>query len=139
MGSRNRARQSCLQILYQIELSKVECESAIEDYFSFNKSSLPYREFSDFLVKGVLSKMPDIDKIISKYAKNWAINRMAVIDRNILRMGVFELIYADDIPPRVSINESVELAKMFGDIDSPKFINGILDSVFREEAGGGST
>ncbi len=133
MGIRNRARQSCLQILYQIELSKVKCEPAIEDYFSSNEFQPLHREFSEFLVKGVLNKMPEIDMVISKYAKNWGINRMAVIDRNILRMGVFELIYAEDIPPRVSINESVELAKMFGDIDSPKFINGILDSVFRKE------
>jgi N utilization substance protein B len=74
-----------------------------------------------------------VDKVISRHAENWQISRMAVVDKNILRLGVYELMHTEDIPPKVTINEAVELAKRFGDLDSPKFINGILDSVFRKE------
>jgi len=133
MGLRSRARQSCLQILYQIEITQITPAEAIEDYFFENKPSLQHKEFTEFLVKGICSHARTLDEIISKYAKNWEIGRMAIVDKNILRIGVFELIYAEDIPPKVTINEAVELAKEFGDLDSPKFVNGILDSVFRRE------
>ena len=133
MGIRSQARQSCLQILYQIEIAKTALPSAIEDYFSQRDIPPSHKEFTEFLLRGVCSHLSDLDQIISKYAKNWQISRMAIVDKNILRMGVFELFYTDDIPPRVTINEAVELAKTFGDLDSPKFVNGILDSVFRKE------
>ena len=133
MGIRSQARQSCLQILYQIEITRITPFEAIEDYFLESKFSFQHKEFTEFLVKGVCSHTINLDEIISKYAKNWEISRMAIVDKNILRIGVFELIYAEDIPPKVTINEAVELAKKFGDLDSPKFVNGILDSVFRRE------
>ena len=91
------------------------------------------REFADSLVKGVYSNLKSIDDIISKYTDNWDIKRMAVIDKNILRLGVFELVYLKDIPEKVSINEAIELGKRYGDIDSGKFINGILDKIKQKE------
>ena len=75
-----------------------------------------------------------LNSVIKKYVKNWEIERMAIIDRNILRLASFELMFVDDIPPKVSINEAVELAKRFGDIDSPRFVNGILDKIYKSES-----
>ena len=133
MGLRSEARKSSLKILYQIEISKISAESALSDYFSQNQVSSAHREFAEFLVKNIISHIPQLDNIISKYAKNWELPRIAIIDKNILRIGIFELLYTEDIPPKVSINEAVELAKTFGDLDSPRFINGILDSVYKNE------
>lgn len=133
MGLRSEARKSCLKILYQIEISKVSPQEALRDYFSKTKVSLAHQEFTQFLVKSITSHTLELDRIISKYAKNWELHRMAVIDKNILRMGIFELLWTEDIPPKVSINEAVELAKIFGDIESPKFVNGILDSIYKNE------
>lgn len=133
MGLRSQARKSCLKILYQIEISKVSVQEALADYFSQNEAPPPQREFTEFLVKNIISHLPELDRLISKYAKNWELHRIAVVDKNILRMGIFELLYTEDIPPKVSINEAVELAKIFGDLDSPKFVNGILDSVYKNE------
>ena len=133
MGLRSKARQSSLQILYQIEIAKISVLEAIEDYFLQNQALPEYKEFTSFLVNGVHSHVKELDDIISSYAKNWEISRMAIVDKNILRIGVFELLFTEDIPPKVTINEAVELAKRFGDLDSPKFVNGILDSVFRKE------
>ena len=76
-----------------------------------------------------MAKLQNIDKLISKYADNWRIERMAVIDRNIIRMATFELLYGSDIPPKVAINEAVELAKKFGDDESGRFVNGVLDKI----------
>ena len=133
MGLRTQARQSTLQILYQIEVARTSPEEAIADYFLSNEFGLPHQQFTRTLVEGVASRQDELDKVISRYAKNWQISRMAVVDKNILRLGVYELLHTEDIPPKVTINEAVELAKKFGDLDSPKFINGILDSVFRKE------
>lgn len=133
MGLRTQARQSCLQILYQIEVVKALPLEALEDYFLHQQVSVQHKEFTEFLVNGVCAHCDKLDKIIAKYAQNWDIGRMAIVDKNILRLGAFELLYAEDIPPKVTINEAVELAKVFGDLDSPKFVNGILDSVFRKE------
>ncbi len=133
MGIRSRARMSCLQMLYQVEVGKVEPAYALDDYFSKGEYPCQHKDFSKFLIMGVSDNLADLDKIISAHAKNWNISRMAIVDKNILRMGVFELLYTKDIPPRVTINECVELAKKFGDTDSPKFINGILDSVYKKE------
>ena len=85
------------------------------------------------LIDGVMKNMPTLDSLIKKYVKNWEIERMAVIDRNILRMAAFEIIFLEEIPPKVSINEAIELAKRFGDIDSPRFVNGVLDKIYKME------
>jgi transcription antitermination factor NusB len=86
------------------------------------------------LVRGVMKHREEIDRLISKYATNWDIARMAVIDRNILRFATFELLFADDIPPKVSINEAIDIAKRFGDKDSGSFVNGILDKIHKTES-----
>jgi len=96
------------------------------------------QEYANIIVNGVLDKIGKIDSIITSYAENWELKRMAVIDRNVMRMACFELLFLDDIPPKVSINEAVNLAKKYGDVDSGKFVNGILDKISKKERGSGA-
>ena len=84
------------------------------------------------IIKGVIKNKDIIDKRIQKAVLNWEIPRMAIVDRNILRAGVYEILYCDDIPPKAAINEYIEIAKKYGDVKSPKFINGILDRIYKE-------
>ena len=90
---------------------------------------LATRLFADKLIRGVLEHRPDLDKKIQEHAQNWNLNRMAVVDRNILRLAIYEMLYRDDIPPIVSINEAVDVAKKYSTQDSGKFVNGILDKI----------
>lgn len=87
------------------------------------------RLFADPLIKGTLERCHELDDIIRKHAKNWDLHRMAVVDRNVMRLAIYEMLYREDIPPIVSINEAVDIAKRFSTADSGKFVNGILDKV----------
>lgn len=129
MRKRTLARESALKILYRIEVSRESVESSIEDFWSREKLSKEVKDFADALIRGVCENLSGIDSMISRYALNWEIKRIALIDKNILRIGIYELLYRDDIPPKVSINEAIDLAKRYGDIDSGKFVNGIMDKV----------
>lgn len=126
-----------MQILYQVDIRKEEADILLEDFWqreqqAKGKINNSIREFATALVKGTLKNLQKIDAVISSYAENWELDRMAVIDRNIIRMASFELLYLEDIPPKVSINEAVDLAKRYGDVDSGKFVNGILDRISKE-------
>ncbi len=133
MRKRTLARECALKILYRIEVSRDPAEEGMEDFWSREDYAEEVKNFADTLVKGVYENLPRIDGFISKSADNWELNRIAIIDKNVLRLGVFELLYMNDIPPKVSINEAIELAKRYGDIDSSKFVNGILDKVRKLE------
>ncbi len=134
MRKRSLARECALRILYQIDISQdSDPQRILEEYFSFYPFPPQVREFASQIVKGVVENRQKIDQIITKYALNWELKRMAYVDRNILRIGIYELLYLDEVPPKVSINEAIELAKRYGDTDSPKFVNGILDSVAKKE------
>ncbi len=144
MPTRRKGREVALQLLYQADW---EDDLDWDKGYQFAKNALDqYRkellpqddlfdeELSEFIVDivaGVLLRRKQIDEVIKKFSKGWKIHRMAMVDRNILRLGIFELCYHPDIPPKVAINEAVELAKKFGDENSSRFINGILDSVYR--------
>jgi len=134
MRNRTKSRECALKILYSFDVRKDsldECAEAFwKDRHEANKEVI---DFSLVLAKGVYENKDAIDTIISKYAKNWQIERMPIIDRNILRLATFELIFADDIPPKVSINEAIEMAKRYGDKDSGKFVNGVLDKINKSE------
>lgn len=134
MRKRTEARECAIKMLYQFDLIKEEVEAICERFWQNYESepSEDISEFADSLVKGVVDNLADIDKKIAEAATNWHINRMAVIDRNVLRLGTYELLYREDIPPKVSINEAVELAKKYGDRDSGKFVNGILDRIHKQ-------
>ena len=134
MGTRRKAREVALQALYQYELlQQGEGERfSFEQFcshFQVNKKAIPYART---LLVGIHENEKEIDQHISKYAENWRLERMSVIDRNILRLAVFELIYQNDIPASVAINEAVEIAKRYSTDDSGPFINGILDAMAKE-------
>lgn len=130
MRNRSKAREWALKNLYQIDINKDYSSIDFESFYSYHNIDAQIKEFSCKIVKGVIENLYNIDEIITDYAKNWAIKRMAVIDRNILRMAIFELVFMKNIPSKVSINEAIELAKKYGNENSSKFINGILDKVF---------
>ncbi|UCH12577.1 MAG: transcription antitermination factor NusB [Candidatus Omnitrophota bacterium] len=136
MRKRTKARELALQILYELDIKKEPLEPFLDDYWkrSFRQQLVEkgVKDFTTQLVKGTIENLEEIDKLISSYAKNWQLKRMAVIDRNIIRMGCFELLFLKDIPLKVSINDAVELAKKYGDVESSKFVNGILDRVNKE-------
>ncbi|MFA4989670.1 MAG: transcription antitermination factor NusB [Candidatus Omnitrophota bacterium] len=136
MRKRTLAREYALQVLYQLDITSDAPKDALENFWSNRKDEeidAVLKEFSSELVRGVAQNLEEIDKRIVKYAANWQLKRMAVVDRNIMRLGAFELLYREDIPPKVSINEAVELAKKFSGIESGKFVNAILDKVKLEK------
>ena len=130
MRKRTLAREIALKILYSIDITKEPLEDCLEKFWE-NESKVDeaVREFTNFLVSGVVAHREEVDKVISKYAENWEMERMATVDRNIMRIACFELMFTDDIPPKVAINEAIDIAKKYGDKDSGKFVNGILDKI----------
>ncbi|MFH1406916.1 MAG: transcription antitermination factor NusB [Candidatus Omnitrophota bacterium] len=132
MRKRTRAREIALQVLYQLEIAKDNSLKAIDAY-SEEEAEKEVTDFADELVRGTTENLKKIDELICKYAQNWQINRMAVVDKNILRLGAYELLFMKDIPVKVSINEAIELAKRYGDVESGKFVNGILDKIREQE------
>lgn len=133
MRKRTHARECALKILYQIDITKDETELSIQNFWENQETEESIKDFATQLVNGTMENIDKINSIISAHAENWQISRMAVIDRNILRLAAYELLFLTDIPPKVSINEAVELAKKYGDTDSSKFVNGILDKINKTE------
>lgn len=135
MRKRTRGRESALKVLYAIDIRKDEAEVCLKDYWENNEvTNDEIKKFAEYLVLGVVKNKGHIDAIITKYATNWQLDRMATIDRNILRMATFEILFSEEIPAKVTINEAVEIAKRYGDKDSGKFVNGVLDKINKEEA-----
>ncbi|MBU3911941.1 MAG: transcription antitermination factor NusB [Candidatus Omnitrophica bacterium] len=133
MRKRTLARECALKILYKIEIAKDSVQDSFDDFWSSQKKAEGVKSFAETLVRGTRENVAKLDELISKYTENWDIKRIAVIDKNIMRLSIFELLYMDDIPAKVSINEAIELAKKYGDVDSGKFVNGILDKIRKEE------
>ncbi len=134
MRKRTFARELVLKILYQADIRKEDILAIADDFFKTLDIEDDSKEIFDFallILSGVRERIQMIDQEIQKHASNWHLDRMAVIDRNILRAGIFELLYMPDIPAKVTINEAIEMAKRFGDVESGKFINGILDKVHK--------
>jgi N utilization substance protein B len=125
MLERTRARRQALQILYQREITG-ESPDRILETRSFNPEDGEPSEFCRELVSGVYEYGDRIDSELSEISEHWSVSRMPLVDRNILRLAVYEILYVDEIPPSVSINEAVELAKVYGGDDSSKFVNGVL-------------
>ncbi len=126
---RRKARELALQTLYQGELSAQGQDGALDlirNNFSANKNALPY---AAELVDGVRENLAAINELIENQSANWRLDRMSVIDRNIMRICTFELCYQDDVPATVAINEALEIAKRFSTDEAPLFINGILDAI----------
>ena len=132
MGSRHQARERALQILFQYDIHG-RPGLWLDLFWEKNEATEEVKAFAERLVDGVLEKKKELDALIGKYATNWKISRMPIVDRNILRAGVYELLWMDDVPAKVTVNEAIELAKSFGDDDASKFVNGILDQVLTKE------
>jgi transcription antitermination factor NusB len=131
MRKRTHSRELALQILYKMDICREESSGLLESFWkdSGEEPEPQVKDFSAELVRGVEQNLAVIDQKISQYADNWKLERMAYVDRNILRLGCFELLFREDIPAKVSINEAVELAKKFSSADAGKFVNGILDKI----------
>ena len=154
MGKRREARERAVQFLFQHDLNPPEdLPAALEHFWESQRAAaiaedkgyatwgepvelppptaeeLAIREFADPLIRGVLEHRDEADEVIRKHAKNWELHRIAAVDRNVLRLAIYEMLHRDDIPPVVSINEAVDIAKKFSTQDSGKFVNGILDKV----------
>jgi len=135
MRKRSRARELALQILYQIDVRGGNYEDIVVSFWGCEAAGDADEEMKSFttaIIKGIMDNFDDIDARIAACATNWQLKRMAVLDRNILRMGCYELIFRDDIPFKVSINEAVDLAKRYSGPEAGKFVNGILDKIKSE-------
>lgn len=134
MRKRTKAREFALKILYQADMTRREAKVSAENFWNeIEAVDKTVKKFANNLVLGAGSRLEEIDEKITTYATNWQMKRMAAIDRNLLRLGVYELLYCPDVPPKVTINEAVELAKRYGDTESSKFVNGILDKIHKTE------
>ncbi|HSN05537.1 transcription antitermination factor NusB [Nitrospira sp. NS4] len=132
MGSRHEARERALQILFQYDIHGKKGLWLDEFWKPLNVDE-ETKAFAERLVSGVLEKQRDLDALMGRYATNWKVSRMPIVDRNILRAGLYELFWMDDVPAKVTMDEAVELAKSFGDEEASKFVNGILDKVLATE------
>ena len=132
MGKRRSSRELALKFLYQFELNGGDLDEQIKLFLERNSSQEDVANFMKELVVSLIDKMEEIDEIIQKFSDHWILDRMTVIDRNILRMGACELLFNFSTPPKVVINEAIDIAKKYGNEDSPEFINGILEKVYNE-------
>jgi transcription antitermination protein NusB len=131
MGSRRKARELALQMLFQYDLSGNAPDMIISTFEDLEKAKPNIRDFAIRVFKGTVEKLNEIDEMIGEQAENWRLSRMAVVDRNIIRMSIYEFLHEDDTPKLVIIDEAIEIAKKFGTQKSSQFINGILDGILK--------
>ena len=129
MGTRRRAREMAMQALFYMDAQQNGSPQMLKSFCENFNLPQKVRPFFLQLVNGVLAAQPQIDFLIEKYSKNWKIQRMSRVDRNVMRIAVFEMLFCPDIPPKVSINEAIDVAKKFGTEESGAFINGIVDRI----------
>ena len=154
MGNRRKSRELALQTLYALDRKKAHDEAPMvneaiahmktwaeegteesDEELSKAEAHTDVQAFAETLIRGVIKNLNAIDGVIGEYSTNWKVPRMALVDRNVLRLAAFELIHLKDIPPRVTLNEAIEVAKRYGSKDSGAFINGILDRIASLERG----
>ncbi len=133
MGGRRVSREVSLKVLFQVDLVHANIEEALKHAFENDKYSDDVKEFTLTLVKGVMSNLAEIDKMIKNYTNNWSLDRITNIDRSILRIAIYEILYLQNIPKSVSINEAVELAKKYGTRSSFSFVNGVLGRINKND------
>lgn len=135
MSNRHLARTIAMQTLYQWDFNQVSKDAALQ-YLEENKQefapAFDDQGFMQSLVSSVLEKQGEIDSYITKYAPEWPLDQITLVDRNILRIGVYELVFSEEVPSKVAINEAIELAKAFGGQASGKFVNGVLGAIYKE-------
>jgi N utilization substance protein B len=129
MRGRRKAREIALQVLYSLNFVDIDAQDALELFWGNFVTPKTAKDFAAFLVKGTCEHKEELDKLIAGCSDNWSLGRMSRVDINILRLAVFEFLYCDDIPSKVTLNEAVDLGKTFGSENSGSFINGILDAL----------
>jgi N utilization substance protein B len=136
-GPRHHAREAALQILYFWEIGRADPETAIEAYFAEHQPDAPPAvvDFASRLVYGVVGTLADVDAAIERHSQHWRLERLAVVDRLILRMAVWELQHDPDTPPAAVLNEAIELARQFSGDDASRFVNGVLDAIRKAGSG----
>lgn len=128
MGKRREGRQLVVQFFYQQEHSPtLPLEEGLDAFWRIAECSKDARAFAEPLIRGLNSRLPELDSLINRYAQNWKIDRIAPVDKNILRLALYEMHYVPEVPPVVAINEAIEIAKAMSTNESGKFVNGILD------------
>ena len=133
MGKRRKSRELALQCLYELDLhGDSQAEPRFDDFWARHPADEEVRAFTEEIVRGTGEHQHKIDELIRQFTEHWSLERMAVVDRNILRQGIFELLWENDVPPKVAINEALEVAKKFSTQESSRFINGILDRIRKE-------
>lgn len=130
MSRRRKAREIALQVLYQVDASKIDVDEAMELFRGNFGMPRETDEFSEQLIRGTLDHVKEIDDLITSCSEHWSLERMSIVDKNILRMAVYEFLYCDDIPPKVTLNEAIDIGKHYGSDNSGSFINGILDAMY---------
>jgi transcription antitermination protein NusB len=130
MHQRRKAREVTLQVLYTLDVQKTDLKEAIDRFWANFDAPEEARKFSTFLIEGVWNNREQIDNLISGSSENWSMSRMSRVDKSILRMAVYELLFCEDIPPKVTLNEAIDLGKVYGSENSGSFINGILDALY---------
>jgi len=131
MGSRRKSRELAMQALFCMDMLKNESGELMEQLADMLKLAPDIHRFYMTLIKGVIENKSGIDELIERFSSNWKISRMGCVDRNILRIAAYELLYCEDIPPKVTINEAVDIGKLYGTEESGAFINGILDGIYQ--------
>jgi N utilization substance protein B len=135
-SARRRAREAALQMLYQAEIGRASAHEAIVTYWPSRDPdedlAEPHRQFANELVRGTIARMPEIDRLLAVHAQNWRVERMAVLDRLVLRLAIYEMLTAPETPARVVINEALELARAYTGEEAVGFVNGVLDAVRKE-------
>jgi len=126
---RRKAREIALKVLFQVDVARADPAQAMSYLLEEEKVPEEASRFAEEIVRGTLSNLKSIDGYLDELSRDWPLERMGNVDRNVLRMACFELLYREDIPAGVTINEAVELAKVYGDSGSGKFVNGILGSL----------
>ena len=129
MGARTKAREAALQLLYALEAAGEPQEVVMREFWRETPGDPEGRPYADALVRGIMQQLPELDRRITAASENWRVERMTAVDRNLLRIGTYELVHVGDVPRAVAIDEAVEIAKRFGTEDSSKFVNGVLERV----------
>jgi N utilization substance protein B len=129
MGRRRQSREAALKLLYALDITRVEVRELLREAWTETILFPEIRDFTTTLITGVVQHRDEIDAFIQECSTNWSLERIGLVERNILRFAIYELCFLSDIPPNVTINEAVEVAKKYGTEDAPAFINGILDHI----------
>lgn len=134
MATRRRGREAALQLLYAVEITHADVEEVLASSWANTLTAARTRAFTGDLLRGVIASRDEIDALIREWSANWSLERIGLVERNILRFAIYELLFMPEIPPNVTINEAIEVAKRYGAEDAPSFINGILDRIKNQVA-----